>query len=528
MKSQKPKHNNFYPLLLLILFSSFILKGQNFPYLNASNGNMDQSFTDADSNLYLYHSSRLAKFDKNLSQIWVNSYSGLNFQNILLSKTGSMYFISSGKIGKLSASGNLEWMKDFTGIMVTLSSGSYTLGNVNFHQLQLDRNDDLVLTGVASYSTFSNASFVKIDTLGNTSKIRLFRPSSTNMGSMVDAFHVINDSLGHYKIYGHGYSLPGIVSYVWNYSDAADSITSKVMVDGVPHNNSYPAVQFYKSKKGSFFYLGIKIGGSPQIYSTELHRLNPYKALWNYSLGSWAADNHFGDFDEDEKGNVYLLSKGYNMSHTNWNEGFIGVDTNGIYNSTNMQYLNGYLFSAMSPMVPTGKIHSIHNGNIFFEVGGGNMPSNPLTIGHLITPINCSLTMPQGSLGTVALPSFGKHLKTFTVSGFSIPTATSTVTSITNFSLANNYCIAVGAKEQGNSEDDEMSLYPNPSSDVFHLKNNTTSVTRVEILNVTGQLVLSTEFRNEATINLQHQAPGIYFVKINAKDKTVIKKIIRH
>ncbi|MGZ4091337.1 MAG: hypothetical protein ACXVNO_11495, partial [Bacteroidia bacterium] len=80
-------------VMLFLLFTAFCFS-QNFPYLNASTGNPN-FFTDSDTNMYMIHGNRLAKMDKNFNPIWVNTYGSLSLKNILLSKTGSMYFIAA-------------------------------------------------------------------------------------------------------------------------------------------------------------------------------------------------------------------------------------------------------------------------------------------------------------------------------------------------------------------------------------------------------------------------------------------------
>ena len=82
-----------YILIVLSIIFTFSSQSQNLPYLNASTGNIGQSFTDADTNIYMFHGKRLEKLSKNLNVIWVNTYNNINFSNLLLSKTGSIFFI---------------------------------------------------------------------------------------------------------------------------------------------------------------------------------------------------------------------------------------------------------------------------------------------------------------------------------------------------------------------------------------------------------------------------------------------------
>jgi hypothetical protein len=75
---------------------------------------------------------------------------------------------------------------------------------------------------------------------------------------------------------------------------------------------------------------------------------------------------------------------------------------------------------------------------------------------------------------------------------------------------------------------DQISLYPNPTLGQFHL-NNLPYSSRIEIYNVAGQMVYNT-INNEPTlyVNINDQAPGIYFVKImNANNQKVLKLLAK-
>ncbi len=75
-----------------------------------------------------------------------------------------------------------------------------------------------------------------------------------------------------------------------------------------------------------------------------------------------------------------------------------------------------------------------------------------------------------------------------------------------------------------------VSLYPNPNKGSFYLfVNNTSDTYRVEITNVTGQIVFRNKYNSFGTkeIKLDNVSDGIYFVKvILGKNKIIKKKII--
>ena len=163
-------------LVLIFILSFFNIKAQNFSYLNASTGNENEFVICADSSILMFHGDRLEKLDKNYNPIWIKSYGGLIFKNILLSKTGSMYFIASNtvsatsdKIGKIEKDGSFAWGKVLSTATATVLVGNNT-NNIypfDWNHLFLDRNNDLTLIGNSGY-------FLKMDTLGNIKSFKFF------------------------------------------------------------------------------------------------------------------------------------------------------------------------------------------------------------------------------------------------------------------------------------------------------------------------------------------------------------------
>ncbi|NOZ34430.1 MAG: T9SS type A sorting domain-containing protein [Chlorobi bacterium] len=77
--------------------------------------------------------------------------------------------------------------------------------------------------------------------------------------------------------------------------------------------------------------------------------------------------------------------------------------------------------------------------------------------------------------------------------------------------------------------DNDVLLFPNPNKGSFYLSvNNTTDNYRVEITNVTGQLVYQNRFYNSGTneIKLNTVSDGIYFVKLIFNNNKIINKKI--
>ncbi|MCF6184058.1 MAG: T9SS type A sorting domain-containing protein [Bacteroidales bacterium] len=77
-------------------------------------------------------------------------------------------------------------------------------------------------------------------------------------------------------------------------------------------------------------------------------------------------------------------------------------------------------------------------------------------------------------------------------------------------------------------QESNVLLFPNPNKGSFYLSVNTTDNYRVEITNVTGQLVYQNKFYNSATheIKLNTVSDGIYFVKLIFNNNKIINKKI--
>ena len=75
-----------------------------------------------------------------------------------------------------------------------------------------------------------------------------------------------------------------------------------------------------------------------------------------------------------------------------------------------------------------------------------------------------------------------------------------------------------------------VSIYPNPTNGMLtiDLGDVTTDVTSVELLDVTGRIILSsTAITDKVLFNLADEAPGIYFVRIKSSTATIARKVVR-
>ena len=71
-----------------------------------------------------------------------------------------------------------------------------------------------------------------------------------------------------------------------------------------------------------------------------------------------------------------------------------------------------------------------------------------------------------------------------------------------------------------------ISVYPNPTSDLLHLKLFRNKVT-IEIYDISGNLLLKDNYKNDQTIDISHFSKGIYILRSSIDDRTIIEKIIK-
>ena len=70
-----------------------------------------------------------------------------------------------------------------------------------------------------------------------------------------------------------------------------------------------------------------------------------------------------------------------------------------------------------------------------------------------------------------------------------------------------------------------ISVYPNPTQDVIFVgANDGLPIQQVEVFNVTGQKVISS---TETEINVSALESGMYFVRVTADDRIVIRSIVK-
>jgi hypothetical protein len=81
-------------------------------------------------------------------------------------------------------------------------------------------------------------------------------------------------------------------------------------------------------------------------------------------------------------------------------------------------------------------------------------------------------------------------------------------------------------------ENNNFVIYPNPSSDIFNIKIGDIQLQNIEVIDISGKILFSkNDFDNsggEIQIDLSNVAKGVYFLKLSANKKSVVKKIVKN
>lgn len=129
--------------------------------------------------------------------------------------------------------------------------------------------------------------------------------------------------------------------------------------------------------------------------------------------------------------------------------------------------------------------------------------------------------------------STGSNASNITVS----PTITSTYSvSVTNtlgctsnqFAVTQvvSNCMNVGIKVIDTNN--ALSIYPNPANEILNIELSSIDASSVSIINALGEVVLINKQEiQHTTFNIKHLNSGIYFIKVESKQGTLIKKFIK-
>lgn len=89
--------------------------------------------------------------------------------------------------------------------------------------------------------------------------------------------------------------------------------------------------------------------------------------------------------------------------------------------------------------------------------------------------------------------------------------------------------VALPATGVGGVKEDQLAVFPNPASSMLQVKFSDKAINAtVQLFNTSGAVVFSARYVNaqDATIDLRNQPAGIYYVRVNTADNTVLQQVI--
>ena len=88
-------------------------------------------------------------------------------------------------------------------------------------------------------------------------------------------------------------------------------------------------------------------------------------------------------------------------------------------------------------------------------------------------------------------------------------------------------CEPTGIEEIQYTKTEEMRVYPNPTKEILTIETNSNIEQRLEILNLFGQTVYTSNINKKTTVNTSTFANGVYILKLSSDKETMVKKFIK-
>ena len=73
----------------------------------------------------------------------------------------------------------------------------------------------------------------------------------------------------------------------------------------------------------------------------------------------------------------------------------------------------------------------------------------------------------------------------------------------------------------------ELSIYPNPTSNLLYIEANQTDISAIEIFNLQGKRVMQVSVANLTEVDVSQLTNGMYFLKVSTSDGELTKKFVK-
>jgi uncharacterized repeat protein (TIGR01451 family) len=92
---------------------------------------------------------------------------------------------------------------------------------------------------------------------------------------------------------------------------------------------------------------------------------------------------------------------------------------------------------------------------------------------------------------------------------------------------SNEFLLSSSSSTNIVTSENDLIIFPNPSNGQFQIKKLDKSEVNIRLFNLLGEEVFKGKLMNEIeTLNLSHLSAGVYWLSINSKTKTAVKKIV--
>ena len=78
-----------------------------------------------------------------------------------------------------------------------------------------------------------------------------------------------------------------------------------------------------------------------------------------------------------------------------------------------------------------------------------------------------------------------------------------------------------------NDKTNQVSIIPNPASNNLTIETNINTKQNIEIFNIVGQSIYTSNINSKATVDVSAFAKGVYIIKLTRGKETIVKKFIK-
>jgi len=150
-----------------------------------------------------------------------------------------------------------------------------------------------------------------------------------------------------------------------------------------------------------------------------------------------------------------------------------------------------------------------------------------------VTPEGITAVNYGASITYTITPNAGYMIKTVTVDGKSnaaaVASGTYTFTNVTaKHTIAATFALLNTIQAEGDALG-EIVIYPNPTSGELKIENGELKIENIEIYNITGQkITFNFQLSTFNSIDISDLPTGIYFLRIQTENGTVVRKVIKN